>query len=279
MKTGLDFPGGFGIEWGITESAHRVAFALEGKMEGVEITPATIGFAQFNRFNQEVAKFVAGDAQGLSMDDVHVRVESGSYRLVVFLTLTMLHQLEPDLKILHNGQNLHGMNPKRAEVVRTWQSRVKRNPDMHIRIEEGDAQHLSAAPVVITNETDFADQDENLWVAVEKELRGQLFAQGGKNKANMHLALENGGDLIVTTIQGFLNTLSEVKVYDTVRVRIKAEQNLQSGELRDAQLIDIRPGKPVFDEEAFNRAVEIGTRAWADVPDIGQWVAEQRGAA
>ena len=29
----------------------------------------------------------------------------------------------------------------------------------------------------------------------------------------------------------------------------------------------------------FNRAVEIGTRAWADVPDIGQWVAEQRGAA
>jgi hypothetical protein len=35
---------------------------------------------------------------------------------------------------------------------------------------------------------------------------------------------------------------------------------------------------PVFDEEAFNRAVEIGTRAWADVPDIGQWVADQRGA-
>ncbi len=94
----------------------------------------------------------------------------------------------------------------------------------------------------------------------------------------MHLALENGGDLIVTTTQGFLNTLSEVKVYDTVRVRIKAEQNLQSWELRNAQLLDIRPGKPVFDEEAFNRAVEIGTRAWADVPDIGQWVAEQRGA-
>ena len=43
--------------------------------------------------------------------------------------------------------------------------------------------------------------------------------------------------------------------------------------------VDITPAKTVFDEEAFNRAVEIGTRAWADVPDIGQWVGEQRGAA
>jgi len=38
-----------------------------------------------------------------------------------------------------------------------------------------------------------------------------------------------------------------------------------------------QPGKAVFDEEAFNRAVELGTKAWADVPDIGAWVAGQRG--
>ena len=43
--------------------------------------------------------------------------------------------------------------------------------------------------------------------------------------------------------------------------------------------VEITPATPLFDEEAFNRAVEIGTRAWSDVPDIGQWVAKQRGAA
>lgn len=43
--------------------------------------------------------------------------------------------------------------------------------------------------------------------------------------------------------------------------------------------VEITPATSVFDEEAFNRAVEMGTRVWADVPDIGQWVAEQRGAA
>jgi hypothetical protein len=53
----------------MAENKHPVAFALEGKREGVEITPATIGFAQFNRFNKEMADFVAGDAQGGSLDD------------------------------------------------------------------------------------------------------------------------------------------------------------------------------------------------------------------
>jgi hypothetical protein len=45
-----------------------------------------------------------------------------------------------------------------------------------------------------------------------------------------------------------------------------------------ASRLDVQPGKAVFDEEAFNRAVELGTKAWADVPDIGAWVAELRGA-
>lgn len=256
----------------------QLSFALDGKWEGVEITPSTIGFGLFNRFNKEVAKFVTGDANEFSLDDIHVRVESGSYLLVVFLSLTMLHQLEPDLKILQSGQNLHGMNPKRAEVIQIWQSRARRYPEMHIRIEEKDPADSTLQPVLITDQTDFADQDENFWVVVEKELKGQLYEQGGKNKANMHLTLDDGSDLIVSTTQGFLNTLNEVKVYDTVRVRIKAEQNLQNNTLRNARLLEVRPGKPVFDEEAFNRAVEIGTRAWADVPDIGHWVAEQRGA-
>ena len=35
--------------------------------------------------------------------------------------------------------------------------------------------------------------------------------------------------------------------------------------------------EPVFDETAFNRMVERGTLAWADVPDASQWVENLRG--
>lgn len=61
-------------------------------------------------------------------------------------------------------------------------------------------------------------------------------------------------------------------------MNIKAEENLQTREIRNAMLLDVWPGKAAFDEEEFSRAVELGTKAWADVPDIGAWVAEQRGA-
>ncbi|MCC5850911.1 MAG: hypothetical protein JJU29_22715 [Verrucomicrobia bacterium] len=132
---------------------------------------------------------------------------------------------------------------------------------------------------IVSSETDFAGSDENLWVAVEKELRGQLNEQGGKDKANVHLALEDGGDLKLATARDFSKAYSEVHVHDTVRVRIKAEESLQTGAMRNAALLGIRPGNPVFDEEAFRKAVELASRAWADVPDIGAWVAEQRGSS
>ena len=32
-----------------------------------------------------------------------------------------------------------------------------------------------------------------------------------------------------------------------------------------------------YDEEELNLAIEKGTKAWADVPDISEWVSEQRG--
>ena len=36
--------------------------------------------------------------------------------------------------------------------------------------------------------------------------------------------------------------------------------------------------EPVYDESAFNRMVERGTIAWADVPDISQWIENLRGS-
>jgi hypothetical protein len=48
-----------------------IEFALHGKVEGVEITPRTIGLSQFNEFNQQVEMFVGG-SQKLKLDQVHV---------------------------------------------------------------------------------------------------------------------------------------------------------------------------------------------------------------
>jgi hypothetical protein len=40
--------------------AAPIEFALHGKVEGVEITPRTIGLPKFNEYNQQVEAFIGG---------------------------------------------------------------------------------------------------------------------------------------------------------------------------------------------------------------------------
>jgi hypothetical protein len=49
--------------------------------------------------------------------------------------------------------------------------------------------------------------------------------------------------------------------------------------LRNTRLIDVVASQTYYDEDELNRAIEKGTKAWADVPNISEWVAEQRGAS
>ena len=50
---------------------------LRGRVDGVEITPATIGLSRFNEFNRQVEDFVGG-SEKLPLDEVRVQIEPGS---------------------------------------------------------------------------------------------------------------------------------------------------------------------------------------------------------
>jgi hypothetical protein len=44
-----------------------ISFKMEDRIDGVEITPETIGFARFNRFNKEVEDFIKGGARDIQL--------------------------------------------------------------------------------------------------------------------------------------------------------------------------------------------------------------------
>ena len=62
-----------------------IVFALHGKVDGLEITPCTIGVSQFNEFNQQVEAFIAA-SQKLKVDQGHVEVGQSSYVLRALLS-------------------------------------------------------------------------------------------------------------------------------------------------------------------------------------------------
>jgi hypothetical protein len=254
--------------------APSIDFALHGKVEGVEITPQSIGLTQFNEFNQQVEAFIGGSHK-LRLDQVHVEITQGSYVLRVILPVVVFSTLEPDLKLMSRQDVLGEMDIKRAEVVQKWQARTKNNPDLFYEVRPAEEE---LPKIRVSRDTDYRVGDVVPWVAVEKYLFGEIMDMGGAQKANVHLKLDRGGKtLLVGAAQGYLREQVENRLYRKVLLHVRAEQHFRTGDLRNVQLISFMDYKPSYDEEALDRFATKGAEAWADVADASQWVREQRG--
>jgi len=254
----------------------EIEFLLRDKVNGVEITPDTIDLARFNEFNQQVAVFIAG-LQGLKLDEVQARVGDGSYKLTAKLTLVIAAALQPDLQALQRQDSLGEIDPRRAEVVAKWQSRSKGSPDLRYGIRP---RGLAANAIELSTATDYRIGETVPWVRVEKYLFGTVVDMGGVQKANVHIRLDDTGQVVIVgTNQGYLKDQQANRLYHKVLVRVEAEEHTRTKELRNRRLLSFENYEPGYDESALDRFAEKGRQAWADVPDAAGWVRQLRGGA
>ena len=253
----------------------QIAFELKARIAGEEITSRTVGLSVFNRFNHEVEHFISGSGRGVSLDEAHVSVEDGSYRLVVMLPALIAATVEPDVARLQTEDSLDRVDGRRASIVRRWQERARREEGYQVNIE---SPQRSFQPVRISRETDYHAADQDRWVAVEKYVVGRVVDIGGSTEANVHLVLEDTGKRIkATSSEEYLRDQRENYLYHKVQLQIAAHENTQTGELRDVRLLAFVGEGPSYDERELEELIEKGTRAWSDVPDSVAWVREQRG--
>lgn len=153
-------------------------------MEGVEITPDTIGLSRFNEFNRQVEEFIGGSDR-LPLDQVKVHIEPGSYKLVALLPVTVFFSMEPDLKALDRQDSLGELDPKRAQVIERWQTRTKSKPELSYTIRPlNEGMH----PVQVSSGSDFRVGEVIPWVKVEKYLFGTVMDMGGATRAKCFMA-------------------------------------------------------------------------------------------
>ncbi|MBU0676472.1 MAG: hypothetical protein KJ626_00010 [Verrucomicrobia bacterium] len=229
----------------------------------------------FNRFNHEVEKFLVGSDRKLVLDDVHLSIDDGSYKLVVFLTSLVAASVEPDMAKLAREDSLSDIDRHRARIVRGWQERARKEDGYSVSITPGEDQWK---PVKVTRETDYHSRDQDEWIATEKYVVGRVLDIGGAARANVHIAPEGGGkQLIVLSNENYLRDLSKNYLYHDVQVHIAAEENIRSGELRNERLLSFVGEGASFDEDELDEAIKKGSKAWSDVKDSVAWVREQRG--
>lgn len=250
----------------------RLDFTLKGKVEGVEITPSTIGLHSFNRFNHDVEEFITGSERGQA-DNIRVAIEDGSYKLRAVIPAVLLVTLNRDLRMMERPDSLQNIDQRRANIVRRWQAQTRKNEDFNVTIASGD-QNLK--PVVISRSTDFHAPDQNDWVQMEEYVLGTITDMGGAAKANIHIKLADGRTLIAASSEEYLKSQSRNFLYHKAQVRIAAEKNVRTKELRNERLLAIIGEGPSYDAKEMDALIAKGTAAWDDVPDAVSWVREQR---
>ena len=250
-----------------------VEFALQGKINGTPISPAHVPFGVMKKFHEDVEKLVLGSNQG-SLNDTVVQVRDGSYALVVPIPENVRESFERDMAVATNNEGASTPDPTRLGVLQSWQRRAafEKGITYFVRPQTPQA-HFSE--LRIDEKTVLRRTIADRWIPVELMLLGEVREAGGE-KANLHLHLRDNPKPFIVAVDWALLT-RESHPFGEKLLRVAAERNERTRQLRKLRLIEFVPYQPGFDEAAFAKMTEAGAKAWLDVPDAAAWVREQRG--
>lgn len=244
------------------QPADTLRFALNDRIDDAEVGPARVPLAVLGQFQKDVAEFLAGSRKDVDPNQVMVAVENGSLALVASGLLAATG-LWSDIAKLHDPLGFGLVDVKRAAVVERWQIAARKNPGRRYTLATRDRTVL----VHVDADSDYRDETAAAWVPVKKYLRGQITDLGGANKANVHVKLDSGDTVIIASSQQLLADEERNRLYKPAVLQVSAEENLDTGELRNPTLVGFKDPLSTWDEAAFEEMVRKGTQAWADTPD------------
>lgn len=252
--------------------AQRITIALIDHTAGFEATPDRVRLGDLAGFSSDVATFLRGEDKDVDTNTLEVAVREGSLAIET-VPLLSAPNLFRDLRTLLGGELLDNLDAKRREIMERWQKAARQTKQVAYRIS---APFLERS-IEINAESDYHADDADQWVQVERYVRGEIQDLGGVTKANAHIRLPDGRTLKVTTERDVLRNDTVNRLYKLAMLRIKAEYNVLTRELRNARLVEFVEHASTVDEEALTRLTRRGAVAWKDVPNATTWVDELRG--
>lgn len=252
--------------------AQRITIALIDHAAGFEATPDRVRLGDLADFSADVAHFLRGDGKDLDPKTLEVAIRKGSFAIETE-PLLAAPGLFRDLRSLLAGELLDNLDAKRREVMERWQKAARQSKQVAYRIS---APFLERS-IEINAESDYHADDADQWVQVERYVRGEIQDLGGATKANAHIKMPDGRTLKVTTERDVLRNDTVNRLYKLAMLRIKAEYNVLTRELRNARLVEFVEHASTVDEEALSRLTRRGAVAWKDVPNASTWIDELRG--
>lgn len=250
----------------------NLSFELVDNVDGVMVSASRVPLVLLKEFAKDVGQFIVGSDPDIKASDISVSIETGSLVLRTSDPPPATLSVWLDIERLRGRSGFGRIDPKRWAVVDRWQKAARLHPSRRIRVIES----ISTEPVIFDAASDYVIDESPVWFETEKYLEGTIVDMGGK-KPNIHIQLDSGQLLTIDADRELIARERENHVYHAVVLRIKAEQNLVTGELRGAKLLDFWGYAPKLDEAQNQEMIRKGTAAWSDVSDHVEWVRRVRG--
>lgn len=254
--------------------AQRITVAMVDRSAGDEASPERVRLADLVRFAEDVQTFLRGEAREVDTQSLDVAVRAGSFAIET-APIAAAPRLFQDLQALLSTDLLDSLDARRKEVMERWQKAARLGRGLAYRISAPFLQK----PVIVSADTDYRADDADQWVAVERYIRGEIQNLGGAGKANAHVRLPDGNTLVVTTDKLLLRDDTVNRLYKSAMLRVKADYNVLTRQLRNVRLLEFVEYTTDVDEAQLARLAQRGAAAWKDVTDPVQWVESLRGGA
>ncbi|MFA5511845.1 MAG: hypothetical protein WC313_05295 [Candidatus Kapaibacterium sp.] len=118
-----------------------------------------------------------------------------------------------------------------------------------------------------------------LWVDADLYFYGKITNAGGKDKANIHLFIEELGTVRIQTPISFLEQYDENLLYKTFGIHAIGKQHSETGEIDTSSLkfIELIDYRPKYDENYLSGLRMKAKKNWLGMINTENWLSEVRG--
>ncbi len=205
---------------------------------------------------------------------ISYKIEEGSVRHIFKTAIQYIIGFNAIVGQVKQEQNIDFLNLSTAKAIESLQENaVKKDYVFIISTSLSDTNELQI------DRTTRYYRTEAIWVDAEFYFYGKVTNAGGKEKANIHIATEDVGTVIIQTPIAFLEKYEENLLYKPFGIRAGGKQHSETGEIDTSSLrfIELVEYQPKYDERYLKSLRDKAKKSWLGKTDPDYWLQQLRG--
>ena len=206
---------------------------------------------------------------------ISYRIEEGSVKHIFKTSMQFIIGFNAIIGQINQTQNIDFLDSRTAKAFENIQNlATKKDYIFSIKTTLDETNEIKL------DKTTHFYRTEAIWADAEFYFYGKVTNAGGKDKANIHLSIEDFGTVTIETPKEFLEEYEDNLLYKTFGIRATGKQHSETGEidrstLRFVELVDYQPK---YDEHYLKSLREKAKKNWLKTINPDNWLNEIRGS-